>query len=91
MTVTMTAVGRLVDLSAGERRNGSLLVTGATVGTATPAANTIPHGLGFKPRQVNIRAFYPGGWTETQDCDSTNFYMTITSGGVTTGIIEYNE
>ncbi|MGC2287391.1 MAG: hypothetical protein WA542_19220 [Candidatus Acidiferrum sp.] len=60
-----------------------LAVSGLTAGSA----NTVPHGLPRPPQTVDLNAGAAGKWGETQVADATNVYITVGSGGATSGWI----
>ena len=60
-----------------------LAVSGLTAGSA----NTIPHGLPRQPQTVDLNAGAAGKWGETSAADATNIYVTVGSGGATSGWI----
>lgn len=90
ISVTVKTPGTHVHttLTGAYRRNESLTITGLTAG----ADNTVPHGLPFTPRKVSYRpakdGTTPGGWSETQDPDGTNLYITVNANGSTKGIAD---
>ncbi len=91
-TVTSTSRGRRVDMSAGERRSGTLTVSGLNVTAATGStATTVPHGLPFTPTRLSFRPGAAGLWGETQAPDATNIYITVGVAGATSGMVDYEE
>lgn len=58
-----------------------LAVSGLTAGST----NTIPHGLPRQPQKVDLNSGAAGLWGETQLADATNIYVTVGSGGATSG------
>ena len=90
ITVTHTPQGRRVDMMLGGSYNGPryglLTVEGLVEGP-----NAIPYGLPFAPGSLSFRPGAAGLWGETQVPDATNLYITVGSGGATSGRIDYEE
>ncbi len=72
-------------------RKETLHITGLTAG----ADNTVPHGLPFTPNKLSYRpakdGTSPGGWSEKQDPDATNIYITVNTNGSTLGNVDVEE
>ena len=83
ISVTPTYYGRVKDLDGRFPRRAQLAVTGLTAG----AANSIPHGLPQAPQTVDLNPSALGLWGETQVADGTNIYVTVGTGGATSGWI----
>src|SRR5262249_39279478 len=87
MTVTNTPGPLQQSLDGVPRRRGVLTIGGLTANSD----NTVPHGLGFKPRFLGFRPGSAGLWGEIQSPDSTNLYLHVGNGGATSGIVQYEE
>ena len=87
ISVTTAYLGRhqAADRGVGPRR-AVLTVSGLTAA----GANVIPHGLPGVPQTVGLNPGANGLWGETQPADATNIYVTIGTGGHTSGIINVN-
>ncbi len=64
-------------------RRASLAISGLAVG-----ANTVPHGLVAAPLRVTYRPGAGGLWGETSAPDATNLYITVGTGGATSGTVD---
>jgi hypothetical protein len=64
--------------------DGSLSVTGLVEGD-----NIIPHGLPTTLERITLRPGAAGGWGETRVPDAVNLYITVATGGATSGTIDY--
>ena len=74
--------GYLAQSLEGEQvRRAKLAITGLTAG----AANVVPHGLPVAPVSVSYDPGASGLWGETQAPDGTNLYITVGTGGATSG------
>jgi hypothetical protein len=62
-------------------RQAKLAITGLTAGSA----NVVPHGLPAVPISITYDPGASGLWGETQAPDGTNLYITVGTGGATTG------
>jgi hypothetical protein len=87
ITVTPTYLGRTKLLDGRFIRRAVLTIAGLTAASA----NTVPHGLGVAPQKVDIEAGALGLWGETSAADATNIYITVGTGGATSGYanVEY--
>ncbi|MGC2234255.1 MAG: hypothetical protein WBA09_22330 [Candidatus Acidiferrum sp.] len=83
ITVTPTYYGRIKNLDGSFPRRALLAVSGLTAG----AANSIPHGLPGVPQTVDLNPSALGLWGETSIADATNIYVTVGTGGATSGWI----
>ena len=84
MSISVTfneVVGRTCQFDGRFLRRGTLNISGLTAG----AANTVPHNLGVQPQVVKLNASALGLWGETQAADATNIYITVGTGGATSG------
>lgn len=61
-------------------RQAKLAIAGLAAG-----ANVVPHGLPAAPFSVFYDPGATGLWGETQPPDQTNLYITVGSGGATSG------
>jgi len=61
-------------------RQARLVIAGLVTG-----ANTVPHGLASTPISVSYDPGAAGLWGETQLPDKTNLYITVGTGGATSG------
>jgi hypothetical protein len=68
-------------------RKAKLTISGLVAG----AANVVPHGLPAAPISTAYAPGAGGLWGETQAADSTNLYVTVGTGGATSGTayVEY--
>lgn len=64
-------------------RKAKLSITGLTVA----APNVVPHGLPSAPITIAYDPSAAGGWGETQAPDATNLYITVGTGGATSGAV----
>ena len=64
-------------------RKAKLAITGLTAA----APNVVPHGLPSAPLTVSYDPSALGGWGETQPPDTTNLYITVETGGATSGTV----
>src|SRR5262245_24849836 len=87
IAVTITTQPLQQSLDGVPRRRGLLTISGLTANSA----NTIPHGLPFKPRFLGLLPGANGLWGETQAPDATNIYITVGNGGSTSGTIQFEE
>lgn len=61
-------------------RQAKLVITGLAAG-----ANVVPHGLPAIPVSVLYDPGASGLWGETQSADKMNLYITVGTGGATSG------
>jgi len=61
-------------------RQAQLVIAGLVAG-----ANVVPHGLPSTPISVSYSPGASGLWGQTQTPDKTNLYITVGSGGATSG------
>lgn len=61
-------------------RQARLVIAGLTAG-----ANVVPHGLPVTPINVWYGPAASGLWGETQSPDAQNLYITVGTGGATSG------
>ena len=61
-------------------RQAKLSIAGLAAG-----ANVVPHGLKVMPISVSYDPGAAGLWGETQAADKTNLYITVGTGGATSG------
>jgi hypothetical protein len=61
-------------------RQAKLTITGLV-----PGANVVPHGLPSVPISVLYDPGATGLWGETQPADGSNLYITVATGGATSG------
>lgn len=81
ITVTPTFFGRFKLIDGRFVRRAVLAISGLTAASA----NTVPHGLPSTPQTVDLEAGAAGLWGETQVWDGTNIYITVGTGGATSG------
>ena len=87
ITVVPSFLGRFKTLDGRFIKRAVLTITGLTAA----AANTVPHGLPAVPQKVDVEAGANGLWGETSAADATNIYITVGTGGSTSGYanVEY--
>ncbi len=62
-------------------RQAQLAIAGLVAG----GANVVPHGLPSTPISVSYSPGAAGLWGQTQTPDGTNLYITVGTGGATSG------
>jgi hypothetical protein len=80
ITVTPTYRYLTQTLQGVPIRQAKLTIAGLAAG-----ANVVPHGLPAAPFSVLYDPGASGSWGETQAADKTNLYITVGTGGATSG------